>query len=590
MAKRPSRFHKAQRELIIGLAKLTRSAHTHLLALAVIVGVISAVGAILFWALFDFVRGLAFGMGAEIELLDPSVVPWWLFLLVPTGGGLLIGLFIHYLMPDRRAHGLADVVEAVETRDGRLSLRTGLGAALVSAASIGVGASVGREGPVVHLGATLGSWIAEKLGLHRAQLLTLLGCGAAAAVAASFNAPIAGAFFALEVVLGQYALRAFAPVVIASVIGALVYRVHLGDAPTFIKPEYMIASLWEFPGFVLLGVVSAFVAIFLMWSVLTGQELAKKIPVPPWVRPAIAGLLVGLIALAYPQVLGVGYATTNAVLNQSLAVWLIVALIPAKIVATAISLGGGFGGGIFSPALFVGAMAGGTFGYLATDLFLESSSGHGAYALIGMGAVAAAVLNAPMSTILIIFELTGDYAATIAVMVAVVIASLIVSQLVGGSFFYWQLQRRGIDVSGSTQSRLLRQISVRDEMDKSFRTVLPSTPVEEVRQLLLEAPHGELFVVDDDYSLIGTITFANLREVAFDRTQDDTITAVDLTRKGVRVLTVDENLDNALKIFETQDDPHIPVVKNRDNMVFVGLIHERDVILCLNRAVAEIGE
>ena len=387
------RFRRARRHVAVGLARFSRHEDTRLLILAVVVGVLSALAAVLFWDLFDLVRDLTFGTRTEAVLLDPKVISWWLFLVVPAAGGLLIGLFVHYVMPDRRPHAVADVVEAVAIRDGRMSLRTGLAAAAVSAASIGVGASVGREGPIVHLGATLGAWLGEMLKLDRSLVRTLLGCGVAAAVAASFNAPIAGAFFALEVVLGHYMLRSFAPVVIASVTGTLVYRLDAGDLPTFIQPEHVIASLWEFPAFALLGVVSAAVALVLMWSILRAQDWARRMPLPPWLRPALAGLVVGAMALVFPQVLGVGYASTNAALNQSLALWLLLALIPAKIAATAISLGGGFGGGVFSPALFVGAMTGGAFGIIATSLFPDVSSGHGAYALIGMGAVAAAGLT-----------------------------------------------------------------------------------------------------------------------------------------------------------------------------------------------------
>jgi CIC family chloride channel protein len=575
------------RDLLEILTQLGRHDDTRLLILAIIVGVIAALGAILFWSLFDRVRELTFGTPNEMTVMNLEMVPWWLFLLVPSAGGLVVGLFVHFVMPYRRPHALADVVETVAVGDGRLPLRTGLMAAIVSAVSIGVGASVGREGPVVHLGATLGSWIAARLKLSRAQITTLLGCGAAAGVAASFNAPIAGAFFALEVVLGNYALRSFAPVVIASVVGTLVYRVNLGDEPTFVRPDYMITSLWEFPAFALLGIVSAIVALVFMWSLITTQDLASRLPIPSWVRPAVAGLLVGLIAIAFPQIVGVGYGTTDNALNQALPFLLMFALIPAKVAATAISLGGGFGGGVFSPALFVGAMTGGVFGVIATNVFPDFSSGHGAYALVGMGAVAAAVLNAPMSTILIVFELTGDYAATIAVMVAVVIASVITNHFIGGSFFVWQLRRRGVDVTGSRQTRFMRQLLVREVMDKVFQTVHPETGIGELRRLLQKAPHGELFVVDKGGALIGTITFTDLRDAAFDTSLDDMIKAADLAQKDVPVLTASDSLQQALEIFERQDDPNIPVVRDRDGMVFLGLVHEREVILHLNRAVAE---
>jgi len=578
-------LRRARRQLQIAVARVRRNDHTRLLIAAVLVGAVAAFAAIVFMRAFDWVRRVTFGTATEAALIDLAVVPWWLVVLVPTAGGLAIGLFVQYVMPGRRPLAVADAIEAVALQDGRMRLRDGVGAAVVSAASIGVGASVGREGPMVHLGATLGAWIADRLRLHRDLVKTLLGCGVAAGVAASFNAPIAGAFFALEVVLGQYVLKSFAPVVIASVTGTLVYRLHLGNTPAFVKPEYMIASFWEFPAFALLGLVSAAIALIFMWSVLFAQDKALLLPVPPWVRTGIAGLLVGVIACFLPQILGVGYGATNLVLNQILPLWLLLALIAAKIAATSVSIGGGFGGGVFSPSLFIGAMTGGAFGIIATGFFPDLSSGHGPYALVGMGAVAAAVLNAPMSTILIIFELTGDYAITIAVMVAVVIANVITFQVVGGSFFTLQLRRRGVDLVGGQELRLLRRIGVNAIIDRVFATVPPEAGLAEVRRKLMDAPHGELFVVDGDGALVGTITFHELREAAFEVEPDADTRADGLMRADPPHLAVAESLDRALAILEERDEPHIPVVEDRASMRLVGLVHERDVVLELKRAL-----
>ena len=580
-------LRRARRRFVVGLFRFGRHDQTRLLLAAVAIGAVAAAAALGFLWAFGFVRDWTLGLPEDAAFDAFVTVPWWLILSVPTLGGLAIGLFVQYVMPGGRPQAVADVIESVALRDGRMPLTAGLGAAAVSAASIGVGASVGREGPMVHLGATLGSWIAVRLKLHRQLVQTLLGCGVAAGVAASFNAPIAGAFFALEVVIGQYAIRSFAPVVIASVTGTLIYRSVFGNVPAFSTPDYAITSFWEFPAFALLGIVSAVAALIFMWSVIFAQDKSAKIPVPPWVRTGIAGLLVGIIALAFPQVLGVGYATTDAVLNNALTLWLLLALIPMKIAATAISLGGGFGGGVFSPSLFIGATVGGAFGLMAAAVFPDLATAHGAYAMVGMGAVAAAVLAAPMSTILIVFELTGDYALTIAVMVAVVIASVIAQQVAGGSFFHWQLRKRGVDLSGGGQNRVLRTMKVRTVMDRVFETVAPDAPLPEIRRLLQTAPHGELFVIDSAGTLAGTITFADLREAAFDATGDADRRAGDVMRRDPPVLEIEESLDRALRILEAQDEPHIPVVETRGNMKLMALVHERDVVLTLNRALAE---
>ena len=246
--------------------------------------------------------------------------------------------------------------------------------------------------------------------LAPSQGRTLLGCGVAAAVAASFNAPIAGVFFALEVVLGHYALRAFAPIVMASVVGTLVTRAHYGNFPAFIIPEYAIVSFWEFPAFILLGAVCALAAIIFTRSVFFVEDrMVKHVPLPRWSHPVVGGLLVGVIAIQFPHVLGVGYEATDAALREQLSLSLMLALIVFKTAATAISLGSGFGGGVFTPSLFIGAMTGSAFGIVASMAFPELAASHGLYAIVGMGAVAGAVLGAPISTFLIVFELVADY-------------------------------------------------------------------------------------------------------------------------------------------------------------------------------------
>ena len=401
----------------------------------------------------DFVQQLGFGFGGEQMAALAGALPAWRLLLVPLLGGLVVGLFVHFFMPGRRPQGVAHVIEANALRGGRMSLTVGIKAAVVSAISIGSGASVGREGPVVHLGASLGAWASRRLHLGRTSSRTLLGCGVAAAVAASFNAPIAGTFFALEVVVGHYALTAFAPIVIAAVLGTMVSRMHYGDFPAFILPDApSITSFWEFPAFAILGCVAAVVAIVFMRMTFLTEDLLDKTPVPRWARPALGGLAIGAIAIAFPQVLGVGYEATDAALSERYLLPLLIALIVLKMAATAISLGCGFGGGVFSPSLFIGAMVGGAYGIIATEAFPHLSSGHGAYTIIGMGAVAGAVLGAPISTILMVFELTNDYAITIAVMIATSISSIITHQYQGQSYFTWQLDRRGLALKGGQDS------------------------------------------------------------------------------------------------------------------------------------------
>jgi len=577
---------KAVAGLIASLQRLSRNVQLILSALALVIGVAAGGAAIGFRRVIDLVQRLGFGFGGERVASGAAELPWWQLLAVPTLGGLAIGLFVYFLMPERRPHAVADVIEANALRGGRMSLFTGLKAALVSATSIGCGASVGREGPVVHLGASLGAWTAKRLHLARAPSRTLLGCGVAAAVAASFNAPIAGTFFALEVVIGHYALTAFTPVVIAAVIGTIVSRMYYGDYPAFILPETLsIVSFWEFPAFALLGAVSAVAAIIFMRSILFVENAVGRTPLPAWGRPAAAGLLVGCMALVFPQVLGVGYEATDATLSDLYPLWLLIALIVAKTAATAISLGCGFGGGVFSPSLVIGALIGGAYGIIATSAFPELSSGHGAYTIIGMGAVAGAVLGAPISTILMVFELTNDYAITIGVMIATSIASIVTQQVEGHSFFTWQLARRGISVKGGRDISTLRNICVRDVMSDDYRAISPEAPITSVRVNLQGAPWGELFVVDDDGRLNGVITFADLHEAAFDTSHDSELTAADVLRRRPPVLEADDDLETATRAYESSGEANLAVVESRESRRLVGVAQEHSVVLAYHRAL-----
>ncbi|MBK1669364.1 hypothetical protein CKO28_15100 [Rhodovibrio sodomensis] len=635
----------SRRRLLVTLKRFGKNDQVILSVMALLLGMGAGGLAILFRLAIDGVQILALGFPGEELITLLREEPWWRMLLAPAVGGLMIGLFVHAFMPGRRPQGVAQVIQASALRGGRMDLVIGIKAACVSATSIGVGASVGREGPVVHLGATVASYLATVLHLGRSLTRTMLGCGVAAAVAASFNAPIAGVFFALEVVVGHYALSAFAPVVIASVTGTIVSRMYYGDYPAFVLPQtYTIESFWEFPAFALLGVVCAAAAILFIFFVGAAEGAFDRARVPRWARPGVAGLLVGaLAALGFPHLLGVGYEATDLALSEVYALDMLVALGALKIAATAVCLAAGFGGGVFSPALFIGAMAGGAFGLIATEAFPHLSSGHGAYTLVGMGAVAGSVLGAPISTILMIFELTSDYALTIAVMVSTVIASVITQQLHGRSFFIWQLERQGISLSGGQEARLLRAIRVRQLVDRTYATVRPDTPIAEVRALLVKAPWGELFVTepsaepasagaaasnppvraagdgqydspdpgaDTDHGpdggpdhgpdgasgsdapepgehLLGTITFHDLSEAAFDTSRDNRLTAARMMRPAPTVLELDDDLERAVKVFGASGEVHLPVVDDRQHFRLQGVAHEHELMATYHRALTQ---
>lgn len=556
--------------------------------LALIVGALAGGGTILFRDGILLVQSLVYGWGEESLHEHMMGLSNWHLILGPTAGGLLVGIFIYKFLPEKRPHGVADVIDAVSFNDARMSTRCGMKSAIASAVSLGSGASLGREGPVVHMGASFGAWLARILHLRRSAARTLLGCGVASAVAASFNAPLAGMFFAHEVVLGHYARTAFAPIVMSSVMGTVITRLYYGSDVAFLIPFHEIQSFWEFPAFALLGVLAGVAAILTVRAIPIVQKAADTAKAPLWLRPAIAGLIVGIVGLGFPQVFGVGYGAMNDALYEAYSLTFLIGLLFAKAFVVSICMGLGFAGGMFSPALFLGAMLGGAFGIIATHVFPDLSSGHGAYTLVGMGAVAAAVLGAPISTTLIIFELTGDYELTIAVMLASVLASVIMDQFNGGSFFQWQLKCRGLSAMWGKEVNLLRMMKVADIMKREYETVPLTEGLPAVREKLINAPYSELFVVDENGKLHGTITLTDLRHAAFDPNLGDEVTAGEVARSKPPVLYRTDSIEKAVRLMEQTGEEHLPVLDNDEERLMVGFVHEKDAMMAYNNALLEL--
>ncbi len=549
-----------------------------LFGLALLIGALVGYAVIGFRALIGLCQLAFYGSAVEesfISVIDS--LPPWRVLLAPAVGGLLVGLFVHWFLPGRRNHGVADIMEACALRGGRMDARAGAGAAIAATASIGMGASVGREGPAVHLGASLSAWVAERLQLNRNLSLTLMGCGVAAAVATSFNAPIAGVFFALEVVVGQYALSVFAPIVIASVTATVVARIHLGNAPAFLLvPDYHIVSFLEVPAFVLLGIVCALIAMVFMYGILLVQDTMARTAIPAWLRPAVGGLAVGAIALAFPQVLGVGYQATDLALREALPLVLMLALVIAKTLATALALGSGFAGGVFSPAVVVGAMTGGAFGIIAGSVFPEYASTHGAYTVMGIAGVPAAVLGAPISTILIVFELTSNYKLTIAVMIVAVVASMLAQHWGYRSFFVWQLARRGITLETNREEQALAAITVEELMHQDYAMVAHSAMLAQIRKLFAGHKPVVVCVVDEQGRALGCLNAADLLAMG------EQTTAAEVVRKGTMLLS-NYGLEQALRLAGQHDD--LVVVNDLAERRIIGVVRHRDLVVAQNRAL-----
>lgn len=400
-----------------------------------------------------------------------GALPWYWILVLPVIGGLVVGVVLNWFTPDGRVRSVADVIEGAALQEGRVEQRAGLGSALASLITLSTGGSSGREGPVVHLAAVISTWVSRRIGADGITGRDLLGCAVAGAVSASFNAPIAGALFALEVVLRHFAVHAFAPIAIASVAGTVINRIEFGGVTEFSLPaQGGVAFYVELPAFLVLGLISGVVAVVLMRAIFLADELGDRVQsatrLPRVLRPALAGLILGILAIGFPHIIGVGYETTSAALTGNLLLHEAIVFAVLKVVAVSITMAGRMGGGVFSPSLMVGALTGLAFGIVATAILPDVSGTATLYALAGMGAVAAAVLGAPISTTLIVFELTGDWQTGLAVMAAVSLSSALASRLVERSFFLTQLENRGVHLAAGPQAYLLSTVRVAAEMRK----------------------------------------------------------------------------------------------------------------------------
>lgn len=434
--------------------------------IALIVGIAAGLAALFFRKGINAIQALLYGTD-DVQNLHSFIgsLDWYWVVLIPTIGGLVVGLILHNFTKDARVRSVGDVILGAAMHDGRVETRAGLASALASMVTLSTGGSSGREGPVVHLAGVISTLVSRRINASGITGRDLLGCAVAAAVSASFNAPIAGALFALEVVLRHFAVHAFAPIVIASAAGTVINRIEFGGLTEFELPTIGdVAFYAELPAFLLLGLTCGLVAVILMRSIFWAEDIGNWIQarskLPRYLRPAVAGALLGVIALWFPHIIGVGYETTTRALAGNMVLHEALVFASLKIVAVSITLGGRMGGGVFSPSLMLGALTGLAFGLIATSVFPNVSGVTSLYALAGMGAVAAAVLGAPISTTLIVFELTGDWQTGLAVMIAVSMSTALASRVVDRSFFLTQMERRGVHLAAGPQAYLLAMFTV----------------------------------------------------------------------------------------------------------------------------------
>ncbi|MGB3091949.1 MAG: chloride channel protein, partial [Candidatus Zixiibacteriota bacterium] len=411
-----------------------------LIILSVVVGVGGGFGAVIFRWLIGFFHKLFFDGGTSLFSQITSH-PEWLIPLIPLAGGLAVAPITYRLAREARGHGVPEVMLAVALRGGIIRPFVALAKSIASSICIGSGGSAGREGPIVQIGSAIGSTVGQMFKMSGDRVKVLVGCGAAAGISATFNAPIAGVLFALEIILGDFTMYAFSPVIISSVTATVISRAFLGNYPAFIVPAYDLVSVWEMPMYIGLGLLAGIFSVLFIKVLYKSEDIFEALKIRNSLKPALGGLILGIIGLFYPQVFGVGYEAINAALHEEALIWVLFLLVFMKIAATSLTLGSGGSGGIFAPSLFMGATLGGFFGNLVHLAFPLITATPGAYALVGMSAMVAGTTHAPITAMLIIFELTGDYRIILPLMLASVVATLVANKLHVDSIYTLKLSR-----------------------------------------------------------------------------------------------------------------------------------------------------
>ena len=478
--------------------------------LGLAIGAVTSLAAMLFVDVVALLNEQLFISPARRQGMESPVLLILVTILVPTIGGLVVGT-LNQAIPEKRAHAPADIVRAVQGFEGHIPTRSGLLSTASSVISLGAGASTGQYGPLAHLGATLGSAIADIDERRRWMGNVGIGCGVASAIATAFNAPLAGIVFAHEVILRHYSLRAFAPITVAAAIGYVIVNAGFERPPLFEIGALHAARPVEFAAFALIGAAGALVAAAYMRAMQLSTRLARASPIAPYVRPMVAGAALGVAGIWIPEILGIGGETVRAVLAGDIVAGdRLLLLLVAKILATALCIGFGFAGGVFGPGLLIGALFGAFAAGGAEWMLGELRAETVVYATCGMVAVISAVIGGPLTSILIVFELTRNYELATAAMVSVVFSNLVSYRIFGRSFFDVQLEDRGFDVSLGRDKVILGDRRVGEYMSRSYTVVAPRTQLAEVKRRLLSDPGREACVVDRWGRYAGTVTLAAL--------------------------------------------------------------------------------
>ena len=549
-----------------------------MIIVAIIIGLLAGFAAIGIRFLIREISFFSFqGAGNLLEnILNTS---WYWILIIPAIGGLIVGPIIYFLAPEAKGHGVPEVMQAILLRGGNIRPRVAFIKAIASSITIGTGGSVGREGPIIQIGSSLGSMVGQFLRVPSKRLKTLVGCGAAAGIAAAFNAPIAGALFAVEIILMDFAIAQFSPIVISSVIATVVSHTFEGKFAAFAVPRYQLVSPQEIGFYFILGALAGIVSFLFIKILYWSEDLFdNKINMPEYLKPAIGGLLIGAIALLFPQIMGVGYDTINNALYGNMVWYVAFALILIKIIATSITLGSGGSGGIFAPSLFMGAMLGFFFGYVVHSLFPDVTATPGAYALVAMGGLVAGTTRAPITAIIIVFELTNDYNIILPLMITCIISVILSAKLTRESIYTLKLLMRNIGIKEGMEVNVMESLYVKDIYKTDVESIGETDNFNLVVNKVLKGKSTEYPVVGRQNNLIGIISIYDIKDHLFEKDElKNLLIAADIVNTNFESVPPDSNCEMALDKMSRYDLEGLPVVNSEDGNKLIGYIWRKDI-------------
>jgi len=549
--------------------------------LIILIGLASGLGAVLFrWMVSSFTTLFFEGGETAFGFLGKYYV-----IILPAIGGLIVGLLVYFLAREAKGHGVPEVMLAVNSHGGRIRARVAVVKALASAICIGSGGSAGREGPIIQIGSTIGSTVGQWFRLPEDWVKLLVACGAAGGIAGTFNAPLAGIFFSLELILRRFTPRNFILVGLSAIIATAISYAFWGNSPTFTMiPKYTWSSGWELPLYILLGIVAAFIAKGFITALYRSEDLFGTWHLPTYLKPVFGGLAVGLIGFFYPQVFGVGYEAIETALLGGFAVGLLIGLCLLKIVATSLTLGSGGSGGVFAPSLFIGAMLGVAFGSGANALFPTVATEPGAFGLVGMAAVFAAVAHAPITAILILFEMTRDYPIILPLMLAVITSTQIARRLSPDSIYTLKLRRKGVKIIEGEMDPLMF-VTIGEVMTSNYPTVSVEMPIIDLSQKLEKSGHHGFPVIDEEGHFYGMVTVSDVEEGL--QKENPNLKVSDIATRNPVTAYPDQSVHDILMRLGTIDVGRIPVVARDDPLQLLGVLRRHDIIRAYSRAAAK---